>query len=180
MALVIALAGVVLAITPNPQSAALSRQAANRQVTAQARHVVPARHKLAAPHRRRPRRSPAPCRQPFPSWAKRGLPWRRWWPCPPSLAGWPSWTTLGEVNQAAHAAAGDALAGAPGAQHVASALASGNLKAAAANLRSLAGRLSTLSQSQRRALAAALSKAAAAAGYQAKTGRGASGQSASN
>ncbi len=50
VALVIALVGVVLAVTPNPQSAALSRQAANREVTAQARHVVAsARHELGRP-----------------------------------------------------------------------------------------------------------------------------------
>ena len=66
VALVIALVGVVLAITPNPQSAALSRQAANREATAQARHVVAsARHELGRPtsrgspeDRRRPAGNP--------------------------------------------------------------------------------------------------------------------------
>ncbi len=182
VALLIALVGVVLAITPNPQSAALSRQAANREATAQARHVVAsARHELGRPTSAEAQKIAGALQATLSELAKAGTP----------LASLVALSNLsrqlaqldnssGAVNQAADAAAGDALAGAPGAQHAASALASGNLKAAATNLRSLAGRLSTLSQPQRKALAAALGKAAAAAGYQARSGRGASGQSGTN
>ena len=181
MALLIALVGVVLAITPNPQAAALSRQAANREATAQARHVVAsARHELGRPTSAEAQKIAGALQATLSELAKAGTP----------LASLVALSNLsrqlaqldnssGAVNQAADAAAGDALAGGPGAQHAAPALASGNLKAAAANP-PLSSRAAVYSQPASAQSAGGAGQAAAAAGYQARSGRGASGQSGIN
>ena len=181
-ALTIALVAVLLAVTPNPQAASLARQVADREATAQARKVVvAARQKLGHPSSPEGRKVAGALQSGLSQLAKAGTP----------LASLVALSNLsrqltqldsssGEANQAADAAAGDALAGAPGAQRLASDLAGGNLKAAAARFSTLAGGLSALSPAQRKALAQALAKAAAAAGHKAGTGPGTSPGSGSN
>jgi hypothetical protein len=177
-ALTVALVAVLLAVTPNPQAGALARQAADREATAQARTVVAsARQKLGHPTSAQAQQIANALQAALSQLAKAGTP----------LASLVALSNLsrqlaqldnssGAASQAADAAAGDALAGAPGAQVVSSDLATGNLRGAAAGLRSLAAKLSSLSSAQRRALAAALAKAAASAGYKAGASRGSTAQ----
>jgi hypothetical protein len=176
MALTIALVAVLLAVTPNPQAASLARQVADRQATAQARKVVvAARRKLGHPSSPEGQKIAAALQSALSQLAKAGSP----------LASLVALSNLsrqlteldnpsGEANQAADAAASDALAGAAAAQRLASDLASGNLKAAAAGLSALAAGLSALSPAQRKALAEALAKAAVAAGNKSGAGAGTS------
>ncbi len=183
VALAVALVAVLLAVTPNPQAATLARQAANREATAQARRVVAsARNRLGHPSSAEAQKIASALQAALSQLARAGTP----------LASLVALSDLSrqlaqldnssaDANQAAEAAAGDALAGAPGVQKLSSELANGNLNAAAAGLRALAARLSSLSPAQRKALAAALGRAAAAsAGYEAGTGGSASAQSGSN
>ena len=182
VALTIALVAVLLAVTPNPQAASLARQAADRQATAQARKVVvTARQKLGHPSSPEGQKIAAALQSALSQLAKAGSP----------LASLVALSNLsrqltqldnssGEANQAADAAASDALAGAAAAQRLASDLASGNLKAAAAGLSALAAGLSALSPAQRKALAEALAKAAVAAGNKSGTGAGTSSGLGSN
>jgi hypothetical protein len=167
IALTVAVVAVLLALTPNPQAATLAREAADGAATAQARKVVAsARQRLGRPSTAEGQEIAHTLQAAASQLAKAGTP----------LASLVALSDLsrqlaqldnysGEENQAADAAAGDAMAAAPGAQRLASDLANGNLQAAAAGLRSLANRLSNLSPAQRQALAAALGKAAASAGY---------------
>ena len=182
VALAVALVAVLLAVTPNPQAATLARQAASREATAQARRVVgSARNRLGHPSSAEAQKIAGALQAALSQLGRAGTP----------LASLVALSDLSrqlaqldnssaDANQAAEAAAGDALAGAPGVQKLSSELANGNLNAAAAGLRALAARLSSLSPAQRKALAAALGKAAASAGYQAGTGGSASAQSGSN
>ena len=182
VALAVALVAVLLAVTPNPQSETLARQAANREATAQARRVVAsARNRLGHPSSAEAQKIASALEAALSQLARAGTP----------LASLVALSDLSrqlaqldnssaDANQAAEAAAGDALAGAPGTQKLSSELANGNLNAAAAGLRALAARLSSLSPAQRKALAAALGRAAASAGYKAGTGGSASAQSGSN
>ena len=167
IALTVAVVAVLLALTPNPQAPTLARQAANREATAQARKLIAsARQRLGQPSTTEGQKIASTLQAAASQLAKADTP----------LASLVALSDLsrklaqldnysGEENQAADAAAGEAMAAAPGAQRLASDLANGNLQAAAAGLRSLANRLSSLSPAQRKALAAALGKAAASAGY---------------
>jgi hypothetical protein len=176
IALAVALAAVLLAVTPNPQAPALARQAANRAATAEARQVVAsAQQKLGHPSSPEAQKLAGALQAALTQLAKSGTPLT-------SLVALSNLarrlsqldSSAGQAGQAAAAAAGNVLAAAPGAQSLATNLSDGNLKAAAAGLRSLAAKLSSLSPAQQKALAAALAKAAAAAGYKGATGPGAS------
>ena len=182
VALAMALVAVLLAITPNPQSATLARQSADRAATAQARKVVAsARQRLGQPSSPEAEQLAGTLQAALSQLAKAGTP----------LASLVALSNLsrqlgrldnasGAAAEAADAAAGEAMAGAPGTQSLSSDLANGNLKAAAADLKSLSGALSTLNSAQRQALAAALAKAAASAGYKAGAGIGMSSRAGAN
>ena len=176
MALAVILAAAILAFTPNPQASALARQAADRAATARARQVVAsARAQLGHPSTQNGRQVAAALQRALSQLDKAGTPLSALIALSNlsrQLAGLDS--SAGEVGEAAGSAAGDALAGAPGLQDLASDLSNGNLQAAATGLGTLAARLSELSPAQRKALAASLSRAAAAARAASGAGAGAS------
>ncbi|HXW80593.1 MAG TPA: hypothetical protein VEJ84_13900, partial [Acidimicrobiales bacterium] len=164
-----ALVAIVLAVTPNPQASALARRAADRAAVARARQVVTHAQEQV-------RNLASPEAQPLSAALQRAL-------SELEKAGTPiaSLVALSDLSrqlaaldnasasaqQAADAAAGDALAGAPEAASVASDLSNGELDKAAAALRALASELPQLSPAERKALAGALAKAASATGSQA-------------
>ena len=165
------LVAVALAVTPNPQGSALARRASNEAVVAQARRAVAqAEKQLGHPTSPQARQLSAALQKALSQLDKAGTPIA-------SLVALSdlsrqlaaidnSSTTAEQAALAAEAAAGDSLAGAGGAGNVARDLSSANLNAAAAGLRALANELPRLSQAQRTALAAALARAASAAGGQ--------------
>ena len=182
MALAVALVAVLLAVTPNPQSATLARQAANREATAQSaprrglgpQPAWPPVFRGGAKDRRRPGGRPLAAGE------NRHSPRLAGGPVGPVPAAGPTGQLLGGRKPSGRGRGGRRLSRAPGVQKLSSELANGNLNAAAAGLRALAARLSSLSPAQRKALAAALGRAAASAGYKAGTGGSASAQSGSN
>jgi hypothetical protein len=168
-AAVAALVAIALAVTPNPQASTLAHRAADRAAVARARQVVARAQKqlrgLPSPEERQ---LSAALQRALSQLEKAGTP----------IASLVALSDLSRqlaaldnasasAQQAAEAAAGDALSGAPGAASVARDLSNGELSAAAAGLRKLANKLPELSPAERKALAAALAKAAAAAGSQA-------------
>ena len=175
------LVAAVFVVTPNPQAATLARRAADQAALAQARRVVnAAREELGSSSSAEARKAGAALQEALAELRSARTPLAAL----VALSGLSrqlaalekSPSKAQEIAEIADAAAGDALAGAPGAARLSSDLSSGDLVAAAADLRSLAAGLSKLTPGERTALAAALAEAAAAAGYQGPAGaKGASG-----
>ena len=171
-ATVAGLVAVTLAVTPNPQASALARRAADEAVVTQARRAVAhAEKQLGNPTSLQARQLSSALQKALSQLDRAGTPIASLVALSDlsrQLAAMDnSSATAEQAAEAADAAAGDTLAGAPGAANVARDLSSANLNAAAAGLRTLANELPQLTQAQRTALAAALARAASAAGSQA-------------
>jgi hypothetical protein len=155
-----------LLLAPNPQAGALRRQAARSEALAQAKAaVVTAERELAKDSSPKAAIAVAALRQALSRLSEARSPLSA------LVALSELENRLGsldnsnfEAEQEADAAAGAALAGLPGASNLSRALAGGDLKAAAAQLRALAAELPKLSQRQREELAAGLEQAAMEAG----------------
>jgi len=166
-----------LLLTPNPQAGALARQRANRAALAQARQAVAgARRTLAGNTSPGAALAEKALQQAMARLQRARAPLQALVDLSDLASRLQALGSSSIDDQAASdSAAGAALAGSPQAGALASALSSGDLKAATNDLRLLAANLPSLSSDEQRALANALKKAAASAGRPAEEARGASG-----
>ena len=177
-----------LAFTPNPEAATLARRSADHAAIAKARRTVAsAKREVGHQHGSEAAQAQDALKRALAELQRARTPLQALVALSALESKLASLPNVSGQQEAAAAAAGAALAGAPGAGKLAQDLMSGNLKAAAEDLRKLAQEIKKLGSGQQKALGKALQKAAEQAGArgaspQAGPGAnpGASGSSASS
>lgn len=156
-----------LALTPNPQAAALARRSADQAVLAQAKRTVRvAKESLKHQAGAEAAQAERELEQALAQLERAQTPLQALTALSGLQNELSSLPDLGGQAEAVAAAAGAALLGAPGAARLSLDLSRGDLKAAAKDLRQLAKALAGLSAAQQSALAKALERAAQAAAAQ--------------